>query len=371
MELDSKIGLLAQTKINSDEVAKMRKHHSTLLPAPMDRHGSVRDSFNPKALNRNSRTKLERYGEFFYYLQTQPQYLARFFRKSREHGSVGLESKKLETLVMGAFAFAQKRREEYFLLKLIARSMKEEIDGCASLEEYIRGSFFFARLFSAYTRVPRDRKYVRQVFGHVFNAWFIENHDLDLESDPLQIYRGMVNDEELRTGRRSERPLDISRDEAIMDKAVRGIFINHLQDLRTINQEMLASLEDTLQHMPFGTRFVVQQMFEMLRTKFHREEEGHILNVVGHWLWKSYFRSAVNEPESCGVVERALDTKQKRNLADVSKVIGQIALGRLFGGEHMYLQPLNTFVDESMGQWQAFLANGESEASDLLTMIKD
>jgi Ras GTPase-activating-like protein IQGAP2/3 len=39
---------------------------------------------------------------------------------------------------------------------------------------------------------------------------------------------------------------------------------------------------------------------------------------------------------------------QKRNLSEVAKVVGQIASGRVFGGENVYLQPLNAFVSESI-----------------------
>lgn len=359
-DMDTKIGLLAQTKITSDEANKMRRHHNAFSQGgSLDRHGSIRDTFNPKSLNRSSKSKIDRYGELLYYLQTQPQYLARLFRKAREHGSANMESKKLETLIMGVFAFAQKRREEYLLLKLISESMKEEIDGCSSLEDFIRGNYFFARLFSAYTRVPRDRKYVKQAFGQVLRSRFVDDTELDLESDPLQIYRALLSDEQLRTGRSSNRPMDMPREEVIKDPEVRGIYVQHLMDTRAVVGEVLTSLEESLHHMPYGTRFVAQQMFEILQAKFPRADEEHLLTVVGNWIWRTYFRSALSEPESCGVTDRPLESKQKRNLAQVAKVVGQVTLGRLFGVEDQYLGPLNQDVEASIGRWRTFLYDGE------------
>lgn len=360
-DMDVKIGLLAQTKITSDEAVKMRRQHNAFSQGSVDRHGSVRNSFNPKSLNRSSKAKIDRYGELLYYLQTQPQYLARLFRKAREHSTVNIDSKQLETLIMGVFAFAQKRREEYLLLKVISQSMKEEIAGCASLDDFIRGNFFFSRLFNAYTRVPRDRKYVKQVFGQLLRTRFVDNVDLDLESDPLQIYRALLSDEQLRTGRAS-RPVDLPREEVIKDPEVRGIYVQHLMDTRAIVGEVLTSMEETLQHMPFGTRYITQQMFELLQAKFPRAEEEHLLTITGNWLWRSYFKSALHEPESCGIVERPLEPKQRRNLAQIAKIAGQVTLGRLFDAEDQYLGPLNADIEASIGRWRSFLCDGKRDS---------
>ena len=50
---------------------------------------------------------------------------------------------------------------------------------------------------------------------------------------------------------------------------------------------------------------------------------------------------------------------QKRNLGEVSKVVGQIAAGRLFGGENVYLQPINPYISEALGRIQEIWANGK------------
>lgn len=311
------------------------------------RSASMRDSFNLKSLNKNSRGKLELYQELFFMLQTQPQYLARLFRKIRESGHIDDEHRRLENLIMSMFGFAQKRREEYYLLKLLGRTIKEEIDGCATVQEFLRGSFFFGKLFGLYTKVPRDRKFLRQILVPLIKEQIIENEQLDLESDPLQIYRSAINDEELRTGHRSDRNPDISREEAIKDSQTREAFIHHLQDLRDIVDQFMILLEDSISKAPFGARYVGQQMYQMLCAKFPREDKQALLQVVGNWLWKTYFKPAVIEPEIFGVVDRGLDNMHKRNIAEFAKVVSQVAAGKPFGTENVYLQPLNSYVTEA------------------------
>ncbi|KAJ8124795.1 hypothetical protein O1611_g8845 [Lasiodiplodia mahajangana] len=348
-QLDIKIALLVKNKITLDEVVKHQSNyggHATSLLA--NSSISSGNQFDLKALNKSSRKKLDSYQQLFFNLQTQPQYLARLFKRLREQGTPEKECKRIEHLVMGLFGYAQKTREEYYLLKLIARSIREEVDSCSSIQDYLRGNFFWSRLLTNYSRSPRDRRYLRELLGPLIRDNIIEDPALDLESDPMQIYRSAVNNEELRTGQPSRRPLDIPRDLAIKDPETRELFIDHLRDLREICDQFLASLEDLLPRMPYGLRFICQQIFEALCDRFKREPQHHVLQLVSNWVWRFYLQPAVINPEQVGVVEKILSPLQKRNLSEVAKVLSQIASGRPFGGDNIYLQPLNAFINESI-----------------------
>ena len=184
-QLDIKIALLVKNKITLDEVVKHQKHFGghvgTLLP---NTDISSKDPFDLKALNKTSRAKLEHYQELFFLLQTRPQYLARLFRRSRENATAEKECERIKHLVMGLFGYAQKRREEYYLMKLIVRSLKEEIDSAPSFEEYLRTSCFFNKLFAASIKSSRDRKFLREVLGALVKENFIDNRALDLGERP-------------------------------------------------------------------------------------------------------------------------------------------------------------------------------------------
>lgn len=348
-QLDIKIALLVKNKITLDEVVRHQSNfggHSSNLIANSSMASA--NQFDLKALNKSSRKKLESYQQLFFTLQTQPQYLARLFKRIREQGTAEKESKRIEHLMMGLFGYAQKRREEYYLLKLIGKSIREEVESCGTLQDYLRGNFFWSKLLSNYTRSPRDRKYLRDLLGPLIRDNIIEDPALDLESDPMQIYKSAINNEELRTGRPSHRPLDVPRELAIKDPETRGLFIDHLRDLREICDQFLLALEDLLARMPYGLRFVCRQTFEALCQHFKREPQQNLLQLVANWLWRFYLQPALTSPENVGVIEKQLSPLQKRNLGEVAKVLGQIACGRLFGGENIYLQPLNAFLEESI-----------------------
>ncbi|KAG9256102.1 ras GTPase activating protein [Emericellopsis atlantica] len=348
-QLDIKIALLVKNKITLDEVVKHQHNyggHSMGLLANSSMTSG--NQFDLKALNKSSRKKLESYQQLFFNLQTQPQYLARLFHSIREKGTAEKDCKRIELLIMSLFGYAQKRREEYYLLKLLARSIREEVEGCRSIQDYLRGNFFWAKLLANYTRSPRDRKFLRDLLGPVIRDHIIEDPALDLESDPMQIYRSAINNEELRTGRPDPRPLDVPREVAIRDPETRRLFIDHLRDLREVSDQYFLALEDLLHKMPYGLRFLGSQMFAALCQKFKKEPQDALLHAVSNWIWKFYLQPALVSPEEVGVVEKGLSPLQKRNLSEVSKVIGQIASGRVFGGDNIYLQPLNNFVSESI-----------------------
>ncbi|KAI5851695.1 hypothetical protein DFP73DRAFT_472209 [Morchella snyderi] len=348
-QLDIKIALLVKNKITLDEVIRHQKrftgHVGNLLS---NTEIASADPFDLKALNNNSRKRLERYQQMFFALQTQPQYLTRMFQKIREQNTADQELKRVENLVMGIFGYAQKRREEYYLLKLIAKSIKEEVENISRPEEFLRVNFFWLKLAMNYIRSPKDRKFFRDVLGPIVKTEFIENDELDLESDPLQIYLSSINNEELRTGMRSKRNPNVGREIAIHDQETRETFVAHLSDLRNLSEYFISAMEDNLNRMPYGIRYIAQQAVTSLLAKFPNEGEDIILQIVEHFVYQKYWGPAVIGPESFGVVEKTLTPMQKRNLTEVGKLLNQISSGRQFAHDNIYLQPLNHHIMDAV-----------------------
>lgn len=353
--MDAKIGLLAHNKIASDEAARTRH-----LPSSAHR-GTNKETFNSRTLNKNSRAKLERYQELFFILQTQPQYLARLFRVMRERGSVEADQKRMESLVMSTFAHAQKQREEYYLLKVLARSIQEEMDTCNGPLGFARGTFFFTRLFGIYTRVPRDRKFIRQTFGQLVKVNIIEDEQLNLESDPQFIYRALLNDEELRTGRITRDP-NMPKDRAIQEPDVRAIFVDNLQAIRNLVDTFIYALEDAVPRIPYGTRYMAKQLFDTLCTRYPQEDQRNLLMEVGFWVWKNYIKPAFVDPEGQGLLDRGLDSADKRNLNILTTVLNQYMTAKPFTTTDLfYFQPLNRhLLDDIVHKLGSIWTQGKS-----------
>ena len=353
-QLDMKIALMVSNKIKVDEVVKHQKQHGGSINAMLRNPSTAsRSTFDLKALNKNSRRKLELYQELFYILQSKPQYLARLFKKIREQATPEKESERIRNLMTNLFGHMNKRREEYYMAKLITRSIKEEVDGCQSISDWQRGNYFWTRLFKLYTGLQQDRKFLREILGPTVKG-LVENPETDFETDPLVLYHNVIQNEQLRTGRRSNRPQDVSPQEAVNDPEVKARYVANLQDLRELICDMIGRLETTVDRMPYGVRYIAQQMFQHLSTRFCRDDQDMLLQLVGHWLWKNYFQPALFEPEKFGISERGLPPEHKKTLNIVAIITNSICLGKLFGrDDHAFLQPLNTFIGDSVGQLSA------------------
>ncbi|GIZ42016.1 hypothetical protein CKM354_000529700 [Cercospora kikuchii] len=358
--LDVKIALLVKNKITLDEVVKHQKHFGGSA-SQLLRNGTQLahpSGLDLKALNKNSRKKLSSYEELFFLVQTQPQYLARVFSVLTQRGLPEKESKNYERLTMTLFGYAQKSREEYLFMRVLATSNQQTVSRCQNVEDYMRQSSgtFQHRLIINYVRNPRERTYLKTLLGGMVKDGICGQDHLDLESDPLQIYRAILNNEELQTGIPSQRPRDIPREVVIRQEDVRPRYVEHLEDLRDLGDGFFLSLEESLHRMPYGLRYLVAEQHRALCAQFPREDPAGLAMLVGSWLWKTYLLPALREPEMWGVVDRGLSPVHKRNLAQVVTVLSQVCnSGRLFGVENLYLQPLNNWIGESLDRWSECL----------------
>ena len=291
--LDVKIALLVKNKITLDEVVKHQKHFGGSA-SQLLRNGSTMghqngNGFDLKALNKSSRKKLSGYEELFFMLQTQPIYLARLFQAMASKGLPEKEGKNLERLMLTLFGYAQKNREEYFLLKLFGTSTRQTVSQARDIEEYQRmlNAAFSQRLLLSYVRSPKDRGYLKTLLGGMVKEGICAQDHLDLESDPLQIYRAILNNDELSTGRPSQRPRDLPREVVIREPDVRPKYVEHLQDLRDLCDAFFQSIEETMHRMPYGVRFVATEQYHALCDRFPRDDQAQLAMLAGSWLWKS------------------------------------------------------------------------------------
>ena len=188
--LDIMIGLMLKNKIEWDEINSHRGQIAQRLystpSATTTSSSSSSDPLDLKALNKSARRRLELYEGLFYILQTQPEYLARYFARIKDTTLSEPEIKKFETLVMTLFSYAQKRREEYFLVRLLARAVQEEMKSLKAPAEFAKGSYMWSRVLTGYVRGTKERKFLRDIFSPVIRQ-MMGDHGLDLECDPAAV----------------------------------------------------------------------------------------------------------------------------------------------------------------------------------------
>ena len=187
--LDIMIGLMLKNKIEWDEINSHRGQIAQRLNSHPNHHhppNTHHDPLDLKALNKAARRRLELYEGLFYILQTQPEYLARYFARIKDTTLSEPEVKKFEGLVMTLFSYAQKRREEYFLVRLLARAVGEEMRCVKAPGEYAKGTYMWSRVLTGYIRGTKERKFLRDIFAPLIRQ-MMGDHGLDLECDPAVV----------------------------------------------------------------------------------------------------------------------------------------------------------------------------------------
>ncbi|KAI9469399.1 hypothetical protein BX667DRAFT_473001 [Coemansia mojavensis] len=368
-QLDIKIALLVRNRISLEEVLRQTRRHFRFLeelhrpalgvvrgmyppPTPLTQSGGAPPASSLASLrnmDKESRRRLEGYQHLFYLLQTQPIYLARLL-SSGDGISI---SKLIETIVLTLFGFAQNAREEYLLLKLFCAAIQIELSSISTLQEFLRGNPIFIKLAVHYNRGAKERKYLRDLLQPLIRK-VIEDPELDLESDPLVIYRTLIREEESRTGEKSRRAYDISREDALNDMETRTTFIRHLRQLRVLADEFIAAIQQSLDQMPYGMRYIARELRRALTAKFPNEPEAQVMKVVGHLVYYRYINPAIVAPESFDVIETTISPLQRKNLAEIAKMLNQVSVGKHFNEDNMFLQPLNNYVGYTSAKFLSY-----------------
>ncbi|GAA5865578.1 hypothetical protein JCM8547_007655 [Rhodosporidiobolus lusitaniae] len=353
-DLDTKIALLVKNKI-THEVARAQRSGAGHL-APLKRSSllsAANDPFAGGALDRQTQNKLDLYQQLFWHLQTKPQYLARLFANTARLGISDKVQKAIEATTFVVFGYAQGQREEFLLLKLLQRSLQEELAYLPNVAAFITGRFTFIRLLMQYGRGVNQKQYLVGTLGEQVKSVMVRK-ELDLGTDPVAIYRNEINKEEMQTGLPSQRPKDVDYRQAVADRASNQIFIQHLLALRQSTLAFLQAICSSTRSMPFGLRYMAREVFRALRHKFPDQPESESLRVAGHIVYYRFLQPAIVAPETYGIVEGVVPPVSRHNLAEVSKLLMQISVGRIFANDAPYLTPLNEFIGTSSAaftQW--------------------
>ncbi|GAA5985464.1 hypothetical protein JCM10908_006986 [Rhodotorula pacifica] len=354
-DLDIKIALLVKNKITHEVARAQRTRVGAAIGRTGTRSGaSGEDPFAGGTLDHHTRRKLELYQRLFWHLQTQPRYLARLFALLPQLSLREKTQKQLEASAFVIFGFAQGSREEYLWLKLLVECVREVLQHQQNLAHFARGTFTFLHLLAHYSRSPIFRGYLEQTLSQPVKT-IVGRVDIDLSTDPVEIYRHLTSAEETRTGVPSKRPDVADFAHALADPGTNAIFIQHLISLRKATSSFLRALMESPVTLPYGARYFAREVFHSLRQRYPTEDERECLRVVGHLVYYRFLQPAILAPESFGLVDGVVPAVQRHNLSQVCKLLNQIAVGRLFGSDQPYLAPMNEFIRASSESYLAWV----------------
>ncbi|CAO3672612.1 unnamed protein product [Rhizopus stolonifer] len=360
--LDIQIALFLKNIITIDEVLK---HAGKFNKKKKEQKWIMMESHEPNpfalsGVDKESRKRLDLFRQLVYVLQTEPQYVARLLCMTRRQ-DLGLHSnhRLIVTTVLSLFGYATNAREEYLLINLCRQCISEEIQYVETPQEFMCGNYTFMKLVVQANRGTKERQFFRELFGDLIKE-VIQSAHLDLDLDIVSIYQKIVNDEESRTGKPSEKPYAITAKDAQSDSDATQTFVRHLKSLRDITEAFFNKITTTVDAVPYGIRMVAKELKHSLEEKFADEPKENIVKILGNFIYYRYLNPALVAPEQYDVIDGIISPAQRKNLAEVSKMLQRIASGSAFSDQDKLLSPLNEYLSHAskrFANWFITLTN--------------
>lgn len=356
-QMDIKIGLLIKNRIALEDVVRQAK-----ILKRQQRNGSQptlqQASSGITALNKESRHKLQSYEHLFYLLQTQPIYLARliFVDVPLDLWSATKAQSFLQRVTETVYNYASNDREQYLLFKLFRTALFYEVDEkITSIRDFIAGNPTVVKLVMAHHRGSHsDSTHLKATLGP-FARKMIEHDEIDLNTNPIEVYKAWLMKQEAETGQKSALPYDVTREVALEHAPVRGMVDSVTKDAIAICNELLDNVINSLKLLPFGLRSICHDLSIALRKRFPTEPDDDILKCVGNILYYRYMNPAVIAPDAFDVIQLqphdTITPVTRGNLGHVAKLMQMAASGQLLGDGS---SPLDLFLREAWVKFRAF-----------------
>ncbi|XP_077431059.1 ras GTPase-activating-like protein IQGAP3 isoform X2 [Vanacampus margaritifer] len=354
--LDLKIGLLVRNRATLQEVEshckKLTKKNKEKLSDLMD----VGRSKGLKALSRERRQRLEAYQNLFYLLQTRPSYLAQLIFLM----PAGRCTSFVEMLIFSLFNFGADRREAFLLLRLFTQALHFEIR-CKVTEpqDVIRGNPVFIKMLVDFYRHERGRNVLREVLGPVLRD-VLADGDLDIRTDPLDVYKSWINQTESRSGLKSSLPYDVSPEEALSHPEVRRRVDIAVVNLRNLTQRILKAITSNVNKLPYGFRYTAKVLGDALRAKFPATGDDDVYKVLCNLLYYRFLNPAIVAPDAFHLLEPSgapggLRPEQRHLLGSAARLLQCAAADKPFLGIGQHVAALNRYVAHAHATFRKFV----------------
>ena len=323
--LDEKVALLIKNRISLEEVAKFKsKDMRAALAKSAAQSQAEQAVLTFRGRDKATNDKRKKYEALFYLLQTQPVYLAGLmFTLTRTSG--GAATKFLEQVILTLYGYAQNTREEYLFLRLIENSINMEVTVTKQSDEVVKENPVFVKLVLQYIRGAKERDYLRGLFRPLLDL-VLKNSELELELDPIAIYKGIIRQEEISTGK-SSLPHDITAEAAAKNPQVKEIQLKNFALITNITDTFLSSIIKSADKMPFGIRFIAMRMRQIMQEKYPGPEHEKNINLwVGNMLYYRYLNPVIVAPEAFDVIETSISPIQRKNLAEIARLLQQVSV---------------------------------------------
>jgi Ras GTPase-activating-like protein IQGAP2/3 len=368
-ELDTKIALILKNKMTFEDLVRAKRRHGAATGDESFHAPGGGDPFTNVHLDRTSQRKLELFEHLFFTLQTDPTYLCRLLHKLAADPELDADRRVVEDVTLILFGYGQDRREEYLFHRLVQISVHEQILRSRSLQDLAETPFAIVPVATQFVRA-RLTPYLYNVLHNVVKR-VLDSPELDLSTDPTEIYNRIINAEESLTGVKSGLRRDLTADQILQTHGeTRTLYIQNLQELRALTDMLCKDIMRDPAQLPYTVRLVAREALFACRVRFQDHDDRTLWPVVTRAVILPFILPAIVKPEAFSIAD-TVNPIQRRNLLAVSNLFSHVAAQGVVqhDKDRLICEPLSEYIraeGQRMCDWVLDVAEVDFHKQEML-----
>lgn len=324
-EKDRKIALLAENRYDAETILNQRG--GIVGYFQRRRQEKINNSNDDKKDKFNIKDYVDHYSSLFYLLQTNPKYLAKclFLVPSRDMDQF------MQTVTLTLYGYAFSPREEYLILNLFNETLQLEIQN-SSIDNFLNNNPVLIKLVVNYCHERiQGKQFLQKVLFDKILEPIIEEKDLNLNLNAVTILKERISQQEVETGVKSDINIkDMTYEKAMQDEYVSKLVQQRTKKMIDICQAVLDTLNDNINELPYGLRYICRQLKVMLGKKNPNATEEDINRVVSYLLFFRFLNGPFCGCDSYNLTKKKISASMRNNLAWISKVLMRVSTFKEF-----------------------------------------
>ncbi|KAJ5077202.1 gtpase-activating protein [Anaeramoeba ignava] len=343
--------ILSQAKKNN-EIEKELKAIDTKIRLLLKEGTFTRTNPVYKALFSQFQTKdpignFEKYTNLFFLLYFEPHYLARI---SSVLSAIEFE-KILPIIMTSIYGNSYKDQEEKLLQLLFSMALHTEFKSCTSAQTLLRSNSTVSKLLVQYSQRQPGQIYVKKILSS-FLTEIANNQDLDLEVNPVHIYKNLIAQD-------GEDAPKATYESLKSNTQVMEIVGSHVDQLQAWFDQLFNSIIKNVDLIPYGIRLICRKIRDLSIEFFPDFSRYRIAGFIGGFLILRLINPVVITPKIFDIIPGDYAKNPKRNAILLAKLLQNVA----------NMTNIDTEKEEYMSVFKDFVKSKQEALVDFLETV--
>lgn len=304
--LDSRIALLIANRMALDD-----------MEDPLEESGSARrPTIDDKKLNS--------YANLFYLLVVEPRHIASLCSLV----SPADMDMFLQTVMFTIYGNQYDEWEEHLLLTMFQSVLSTQFKTTADTNSLLRANTPVSRMMSTYTRRGPGHSFLKRVLTH--HILEIIQTNKNLEIDPKKVA------------------------EEVGSSDTNTIVQRRTQTLIYLVEQILKDVTSSIQHVPYGIRWICKQIRSLARRRYPDLPEANVCSLIGSFFFLRYINAAIVMPQTYTLTETLPSKQARRTLIMIAKILQNLVNSSSYTKES-FMDPMQPFLDSHKPSMMIFL----------------